>query len=78
MHRLNLRNVMIVKPVHIRQAAAAAVAQIVRPVRTLPRVQVLVRLVQTIHTPEQKPAVVRIVRADNMSTRLTPVAILIH
>ena len=41
-------------------------------------VKVHVRLVAVIHILQRKPAVVRIVRADNMSIRLIPVAILIH
>ena len=69
---------MIVRPVRIRQAAAAVVVPTARPVHTRHKVQALVRLVAVIHILQLKPAVVRIVRADNMSIRLIPVAILIH
>ena len=41
-------------------------------------VKVHVRLVAVIHILQRKPAVVRIVRADNMSIRLIPVAILMY
>ena len=69
---------MIVRPVRIRQAAAAVVVPTARPVHTPVRQQALVRLVAVINTLQRKPAVVRIVRADNMSIRLIPDAILIH